>query len=120
MAIEVRYVGNVKLRPWTAYDLNELNIVENGFLDEFRLAQANLQANIAAGRGEQLPLLRTRYRHFALADHTSPTSAGSRPRRSKEAGVKLLLHRCSRADTFLNSLALNNPAPFTFVCPKSI
>lgn len=26
-------------------------IVENGFLDEFRRAQANLQANIAAGRG---------------------------------------------------------------------
>ena len=30
---------------------NEFNIVENGFLNEFRQAQANLQANIAAGRG---------------------------------------------------------------------
>ena len=30
---------------------NEVNIIENGFLNEFKLAQANLQANIAAGKG---------------------------------------------------------------------
>jgi hypothetical protein len=32
-------------------DYNELNILENGFSPEFKLAQANLQANIAAGKG---------------------------------------------------------------------
>ena len=32
-------------------NLNEVVVVENGFADEYRLAQANLQANIAAGRG---------------------------------------------------------------------
>src|SRR5262249_38749410 len=36
---------------WITLNLNEINIVENGFLDEFKLAQQNLQANIAAGRG---------------------------------------------------------------------
>jgi len=51
MAIEVRYVANRGLRSWNSYGLNTNNIVENGFLDEFRLAMANLQANIAAGRG---------------------------------------------------------------------
>jgi hypothetical protein len=30
---------------------DEINIIENGFLNEFKLAQANLQANIAAGKG---------------------------------------------------------------------
>ena len=51
IAVEARYVGTRHLQGWTAYNFNEANIVENGFLDEFRRAQANLQANIAAGRG---------------------------------------------------------------------
>ncbi len=33
---------------WRTNNYNELNIIENGFLDEFKLAMANLQANIAA------------------------------------------------------------------------
>jgi hypothetical protein len=49
--IEARYVGTRSRDGWTTYNYNEPNIVENGFLDEFRLAQANLRANIAAGRG---------------------------------------------------------------------
>jgi hypothetical protein len=51
MALEVRYVGTLSRQLWQARDFNETNIVENHFIDEFRLAQANLQANIAAGRG---------------------------------------------------------------------
>jgi hypothetical protein len=50
-AFEARYVGTRSLQSWQTYNYNEVNIVENGFLDEFRQAQANLQANIAAGRG---------------------------------------------------------------------
>src|SRR5439155_16506068 len=53
LAVEVRYVGNRFLQNWQTnnLNLNENNIVENGLLNEFRLAQANLQANIAAGKG---------------------------------------------------------------------
>ena len=51
MAFEARYVGTRSLQSWQTYNYNELNIVENGFLNEFRQAQANLPANIAAGRG---------------------------------------------------------------------
>src|SRR5262245_10837522 len=53
MVIEVRYVGTRNLRGWVDYDLNnvEQNILENGMLQEFKLAQANLQANIANNRG---------------------------------------------------------------------
>jgi hypothetical protein len=48
---EVRYVGTRGRDLWRRYGLNETNIIENGFLSEFRLAQANLAANQAAGRG---------------------------------------------------------------------
>ena len=51
MALEVRYVGTLSRELWQARNFNETNIVENGFLNEFKLAQANLMANIAAGRG---------------------------------------------------------------------
>ena len=50
-AIELRYVGSKLRGPWDSINLNEPNITSNGFLNEFRLAQANLQANMAAGRG---------------------------------------------------------------------
>ncbi|MGH9901341.1 MAG: TonB-dependent receptor domain-containing protein, partial [Pyrinomonadaceae bacterium] len=49
--VEARYVGTRGRDLWRRYGLNEVNVVENGFLREFRLAQANLLANIAAGRG---------------------------------------------------------------------
>jgi hypothetical protein len=49
-AIEVRYVGNRGHRLWRAYDLNEVNIFENGFVREFENAQRNLAINQANGR----------------------------------------------------------------------
>jgi hypothetical protein len=51
MAIEVRYVGNKNTGGWTTENWNEVNIYENGFLDEFKLAQANLLSHVAAGCG---------------------------------------------------------------------
>jgi hypothetical protein len=49
--IEARYVGTRGRDLWRRYGLNEVNVIENGFLDEFKKAQANLAANQAAGRG---------------------------------------------------------------------
>jgi hypothetical protein len=43
--VEVNYVGNHSVHMWQNYDLNEVNIFENGFLSEFKTAQANLAAN---------------------------------------------------------------------------
>jgi hypothetical protein len=51
MAVEVRYVGTRSRDNWSNLNYNEFNIVENGFLDEFRQAQRNLAANIQAGAG---------------------------------------------------------------------
>jgi hypothetical protein len=50
-AIEVRYVGNQNKGGWVNENWNEINIYENGFLDEFKLAQQNLRSHIAAGCG---------------------------------------------------------------------
>jgi hypothetical protein len=49
MAIEVRYVGTRLVDGTATEDWNEVNWTTNGFLSEFKLAQANLAANIAAG-----------------------------------------------------------------------
>jgi hypothetical protein len=48
-AIEVRYNGNRTTHQWLATNINEVNIFENGFLDEFKNAQTNLSINQAAG-----------------------------------------------------------------------
>jgi hypothetical protein len=48
-AIEVRYLGNAGHNLWRSYDVNEVNIFENGFLQEFKQAQRNLAINQAAG-----------------------------------------------------------------------
>lgn len=57
LSAEVRFIHTTSYDNWTlrnlagALNYNEINIVENKFLNEFRVAQANLVANIAAGRG---------------------------------------------------------------------
>jgi hypothetical protein len=48
-SIEIRHVGSRGHGEWGTINYNEINIKENGFVDEFRKAQANLTANIAAG-----------------------------------------------------------------------
>jgi len=47
-ALEVRYVGNHAYDVYRAWDINEVNIFENGFLNEFLAAQRNLAAYRAA------------------------------------------------------------------------
>ncbi len=42
--IEVRYQGNRSVHQWVKLNPNEVNVFENGFLAEFKLAQQNLIA----------------------------------------------------------------------------
>jgi hypothetical protein len=65
MVVEARYVGNRNMRDWSDENWNELVIFENGFLDEFKAAQANLRANIGAGRGNT-------FAYFGPGSGTSP------------------------------------------------
>jgi hypothetical protein len=64
-AIEIRYVGNRNVNAWVTENWNERNIIENNFLNEFKLAQQNLRTNIAAGRGAT-------FRYFGDGTGTSP------------------------------------------------
>ena len=48
-AMEIRYVGTRGLNQWSELNYNERNIVENGFLDEFKRAMANLRSNNNSG-----------------------------------------------------------------------
>ena len=113
MALEVRYVGNRFLHGWTTYDLNgnENNILENGLLNEFRLAQANLQANIAAGRGST-------FRYFGPGTGTSPlpiTLAYFSGIPAAQAGDATKYTSTNFASTtFTNNLAVFAPSPITF------
>jgi hypothetical protein len=59
--LEVRYVGNYGQNLWRQYNMNEVNIFENGFLKEFVAAQNNLNictANRAACTGTSTGALR--------------------------------------------------------------
>jgi hypothetical protein len=52
ITLEVRYVGNKSTHMWHRQNLQEVNIFENGFLNEFIQAKRNLDINIANGRGQ--------------------------------------------------------------------
>jgi hypothetical protein len=110
MGIDVRYVGTRHLQDWITYNYNEANIVENGFLDEFKNAQANLQANIAAGRGAN-------FRYFGPGTGTVPLPiylayfSGLNAARAGDPAVYLQSNLWANAG-FVNPLAKYNPNPF--------
>src|SRR5262245_41935597 len=60
IAIEARYVGNHAQQLLRGINFNEVNIFENGFLEEFKNAQKNLQINggtsFAPGAAGTVPL----------------------------------------------------------------
>ena len=116
-AIEIRYIGTRNREQWTAYNYNELNILENGFLDEFKRAQGNLYANIAAGRGET-------FAHFGPGTGTNPLPiylAYLRGTPISQGGECGSVAACQTlyggtdwtSSNFVNSLSRFNPNPFT-------
>ena len=77
-------------QQWETFNYNESNILENNFLDEFKLAQANLQSHIAAGCGSDVePMLvcvsRSGDRARRRCRSTSRSSAASRSRAAASA-----------------------------------
>lgn len=61
--LEVRYNGNRTVHQWINIDPNEVNVFENGFLAEFKKAQANLAASPGGNTsfspqgGQSLPIM---------------------------------------------------------------
>ena len=68
MAIEARYVGTRGVDQWSELNYNERNLIENRFIDEFRLAMANLQANNASGASNRAGS----FAYFGSGTGTSP------------------------------------------------
>ncbi len=50
-SLEVRYVGNHSVKQYRTWNVNELNLNNNGLLTEFTNAQKNLSLSQAAGKG---------------------------------------------------------------------
>jgi hypothetical protein len=73
MAIDIRYVGTRLRNGWTTENWNEINIVENGFLEEFKLAQANLRAHVAQGCGTTVNPCSFAYRGAGTGTSPLPT-----------------------------------------------
>jgi hypothetical protein len=110
MAAEVRWVGTRSRQQWTTYNFNELNIIENGLLNEFRVAQANLEANVAAGLASQ----GFRYRGPGTGTQPLPIilayfSGAVDPNNAASYGSTNFTNTA-----FLNPLARFNPNPYTF------
>jgi hypothetical protein len=109
--IEARYVANKNIQPWAGVQVNELNIVENGFLNEFKLAMANLQANIAAGRGSN-------FKYYGAGTGTSPLPItlaywSAIPASQATDPTKYTSSNFS-SSTYVNYLAAQNPAPTSY------
>lgn len=47
-AIEIRYVGNRSIHDWLTLNTNETNLIESGFITDFKAAQKNLALNNAS------------------------------------------------------------------------
>ncbi|ADW71015.1 TonB-dependent receptor [Granulicella tundricola] len=59
-AFEANYVGNHVIHAWQTFNINEVNIYENGFLAEFQKAQADLAKSTGGNSsfyGADLPIL---------------------------------------------------------------
>lgn len=79
--LEIRYNGNRTIHQWVNTNPNEVNIFENGFLDEFKKAQANLAAYVAAhptdpnpsfeGSSGSLPMLTAAFGGAGASDFTN-------------------------------------------------
>jgi hypothetical protein len=111
--VEARYVGTRSLQSWQTYNYNEVNIVENGFLNEFRAAQRNLEANRAAGNGNTfrytgapgtspLPIFLAHFQGLGAAAAGNPASYSATNTNWTNS-------------TFLGFLAKYNPNPYGFL-----
>jgi hypothetical protein len=109
-AMEIRYLGSRNRQQWTTYNMNEINIIDNHFLDEFKLAQANLQANLVAGRGGT-------FAYFGAGTGTSPLPiylAYFSGITAANAGNSALYTSTQFTNAnFVNSLVLYGSNPFT-------
>jgi hypothetical protein len=75
--LEVNYVGNHSVHMWQVFDMNEVNIFENGFLQEFKNAQSNYAASGGTTFAGSAPLpILTQAFGQGSSNFTNPTYLG--------------------------------------------
>src|SRR5262245_8211739 len=114
MSVEARYLGARSQDNWRTNNYNELNILENGFLDEFKLAMANLQANNAAGGTRA-----GSFAYFGAGTGTSPLpiflAHFNGVNRSAAGNAAAYTSQNFRSAIYLTPLARFNPHPYSAV-----
>jgi Carboxypeptidase regulatory-like domain len=75
-ALELRYNGNRTIHQWIGIDPNEVNVFENGFLSQFKKAQANLAASggtsFSSTNGNATPIFDAAFGGSTASDYTNP------------------------------------------------
>jgi hypothetical protein len=114
MSIEARYLGARSDGEWRSNNYNELNIIENGFIDEFKLAMTNLQANNAAGGNRA-----GSFAYFGPGTGTAPLpiilsyfTGANRNAAGDPAAYTSSTN--FRSNTYVQPLARLNPHPYQF------
>ena len=104
--VEFRYTGNHGVHLWRQYNLNEVNIFENGFLNEFQVAQNNLR--IARGGDITKNTSVNNWGNTGLAGQAAHPDAADRDRQHHRlhAGCQQLL--LGQAGGAANAIATNS------------
>ena len=110
--IEVRYIGNHLARQWSTINLNEINVVENGFLNEFQAGAAEPAGQYGGGPRLDVQVLR------APNTGTSPLPIilayfSGLPAAQAGDATKYTSANFTNS-TYVNALALNQPATGNF------
>jgi Carboxypeptidase regulatory-like domain len=117
--LEVGYVGNRGHQLLRQFNLNEVNVIENGFVNEFRLAQQNLYANIAANRcqaGVTTAGCNANFAYFGPGTGTNPLPTTLAYFRGVSDPNNPAQYTSSffRNSSFTGALATTNARPITF------
>ncbi len=120
-ALDIRYVGNTEAGGWRTWNMassSQWSMMkgENGWFDEFSMAQANLRANIVAGNGttfaytgapgtSPLPITMAYLKGYAAQRPTEPGS-----RRTTRASETARLQHISSCYGNLDAMQLHGPS----------
>ena len=128
-ALDIRYVGNTEAGGWATWNMagtDQWSMMkgENGWYDEFRLAQANLRANIIAGNGttfaytgapgtSPLPITMAYLMGWPLNDPRNKVPANYAPVSGKNCTIGSSSfdgRSCFTQSTWYNNLNIYNPS----------
>ena len=109
MAIDVRYVGTRGVHLWNEENWNEINIENNGFMNEFSAAMANLQANNASGDSTRIGSFK--YAGPGTGTSPLPIYLAYFNARNDAANATAYTGTNWTNTTFVGRLAVHNPNP---------